>query len=126
MTTAKMTNVKALDYVLTNCELPTDVAEKLEKMKVTFEKKNSSSSGEKKPTATQVANMGLKEQILDFLGTLPVDSDGVTCTEIQKAIPELGNWQVQKTAQLMIQLGTKGSGQVISRKIDGKSLFKLA
>jgi hypothetical protein len=89
-------------------------------------KKNSRSSGSKKPTAEQEANAIFKAHILEFLGTLPADSDGVTCTEIQKAVPGLENWQVQKTSQLMLQLGDKGSGQVINQKIKGKSLFKLA
>ena len=35
----KMTNVKAIDYVLANAELPTDVKEKLVKMKEQFVKK---------------------------------------------------------------------------------------
>ena len=60
----KMTNVKALAYVLENCELTTEVKEKLEKMKIQFEKKN---SAEKKPTATQIANEGIKNIILETL-----------------------------------------------------------
>ena len=57
----KMTNVKALDYVLAHCDLPEDVLAKVEKMKEQFEKKN---GGEKKPTANQVANDGFRNQIL--------------------------------------------------------------
>ena len=33
MTMEKMTNVKAINYVLGNCEVPADVKEKLEKMR---------------------------------------------------------------------------------------------
>jgi hypothetical protein len=118
-----MTNVKALDYVLTNCELPADVAEKLEKMKTAFEKKNSGSSGEKKPTATQVANEDYKAQILEFLANIPADSDGVTCTEILKGVPALADYQVQKVAALVRQL--KAAGRVTSKEVKGKSLFTL-
>ena len=47
----KMTNVKALEYVLTNCaDLPSEVSEKLTSMKASFEKK---ASAERKPTPTQ-------------------------------------------------------------------------
>ena len=46
----KMTNVKAIEFVLTNCNVPADVAEKLTAMKASFEKK---SSAERKPTPTQ-------------------------------------------------------------------------
>ncbi|MDO4802477.1 MAG: hypothetical protein Q4A15_09965, partial [Prevotellaceae bacterium] len=50
-TMEKMTNVKALDFVLTACadKLTPEVAEKLTTMKAQFEKKN---SAERKPTAT--------------------------------------------------------------------------
>ena len=58
----KMTNVKALDYVLAHCELTDEVREKVEKMKAQFEKKNSS---EKKPTAQQVANAAIQTAILE-------------------------------------------------------------
>ena len=38
----KMTNVKALEFVLTNCaDLPSEVTEKLTAMKSSFEKKSS-------------------------------------------------------------------------------------
>ena len=38
----KMTNVKALSYILTNCaDLPKDVKAKVEAMKASFEKKAS-------------------------------------------------------------------------------------
>jgi hypothetical protein len=60
----KMTNVKAIDYVLANAELPTDVKEKLEKMREQFVKKN---SAERKPTATQTENAGLKVAILNAM-----------------------------------------------------------
>ena len=43
----KLTNVKAIEFVIANCtDLPTEVVEKLEKMKASFEKK---ASGERKP-----------------------------------------------------------------------------
>lgn len=58
----KMTNVKALDYVLAHCELTDEVREKVEKMKLQFEKKNSS---EKKLTAQQVANAAIQTAILE-------------------------------------------------------------
>jgi hypothetical protein len=86
-------------------------------------KKNSGSSGEKKPTATQVANEDYKAQILEFLATIPADSDGVTCTEILKGVPALADYQVQKVAALVRQL--KAAGRVTSKEVKGKSLFTL-
>ena len=57
----KMTYVAALNYVLTNCELPTDVSEKLSALCAAQVKRN---SGEKKPSAKQVANADLSEALL--------------------------------------------------------------
>jgi hypothetical protein len=128
----KMTNVKALSFVLENYDLPSDVAEKLEKMKTAAEKK-STSSGSKKMSPTQLENEHFKGLILDFLATIDDDSDGVTCTEILKGIPELNeNYQVQKVTGLVRQLcpatekNPKGTGQVTFKEVKGKNLFRLA
>ena len=51
----KMTNVKALSYILTNCELPEDVKSKVEAMKASYEKK---ASAVRKTTPTQTENAG--------------------------------------------------------------------
>lgn len=65
----KMTNVKALATVLENatvCEiLGTEVVEKLEKIKASYEKK-SATKGERKPTERQLENEGIKAQILEI------------------------------------------------------------
>jgi hypothetical protein len=86
-------------------------------------KKNSGSSSEKKPTATQKDNEGYKELILEYLTTIPADSDGATCTEILKGIPALGEFQVQKVSALMRQL--RAAGRVTSKEVKGKALFSL-
>ena len=62
--TEKMTNRKALTYVMENFALPTDVEEKLSAMLTALDKK---SSGTRKPTANQIANEGLKEAILKVM-----------------------------------------------------------
>ena len=48
----KMTNVKALSYILTSCDLPEDVKAKVEAMKASYEKK---ASAEKKATSEKKA-----------------------------------------------------------------------
>jgi hypothetical protein len=88
-----------------------------------LEKKNSAKTGERKATPNQVENEGYKKLILDFLATLPEDSDGVTCTEIMKNVPALSAFQVQKTSSLVRQL--KNAGQVTSQEVKGRSLFRL-
>jgi len=68
--TEKMTNVKALAFVLENCELPTEIAEKITNIHASYVKKSTASAtGERKPTATQVANETLKEKILAEMKT---------------------------------------------------------
>lgn len=81
-------------------------------------------SGDKKMTAAQQENEGYKAEILEYLRTLPADSDGVTCTEILKSVPSLSAYQVQKVASLVRQL--KLAGQVNAKEVKGKSLFSIA
>ena len=112
----KITNVKALAYVLENCELSAEVKAKLEKMKAQFEKKN---SAEKKPTATQVANEGIKNVILEALG-----EKSMTITEMQKANSELAELSNQKISALIKQMTDNGS--VVREEIKRKAYFKKA
>ncbi len=77
-------------------------------------------SGEKKLTDKQKDNEGYKAQILDFLTNNP----GVTCTIIQKGIPEFAEFNNQKVAALVRQLTE--AGQVVKVMEKGKALFSLA
>lgn len=90
----KITNVKALEFVLANCNLPKEYAEKVEKMKAQFEKKN---SAEKKPTAQQTANLGIANAILENL-----ESDKLyTITEIMKTVPECADLTNQRVSAIV-------------------------
>lgn len=113
----KMTNVKAIAYVIENCEVPQEVMEKLEKIKVSFEKK---SSGERKPTKTQTENEGLKTAILDFMETDVLYSIG----QLTKEVPELVaiGASSQKVSALVKQL--KDSGLVERVEEKRKAYFK--
>ena len=95
----KMTNVKAIEYVIANCEIPTEVAEKLEKMKASFIKK---SSGERKPTKTQAQNEALKPEILDYMEEDVLYSIGQLTKEVP-ALVRIGA-SSQKTSALVKQL----------------------
>lgn len=90
----KMTNVKALDYVLANCELTDEVREKVEKMKAQFEKKNSS---EKKPTAQQVANAAIQTAILEGMEPNRL----YTITELIKEIPSCNDLTNQRVSAIV-------------------------
>lgn len=78
-------------------------------------------SSDKKPTATQAANEGHKALILAFLST---QTEGKTCTEVQKGVPEFSDFNNQKVAALMRQLAD--AGKVVKSVVKGKSLFSLA
>lgn len=82
-------------------------------------KKNS--SGEKKMTKTQEENEGFKQSIVDYLATC---AEPVTCATIHKAIPEFGDYSIQKTSALLRQL--KLDGKVATSESKGKTLFALA
>ena len=112
----KTTNVKALAYVLDNYDLPTEIHAKLEKMKFQFEKKN---SAEKKPTATQIANEGIKNVILEVIG-----EKSMTITEMQKANSELAELSNQKISALLKQMTENGS--VKREEIKRKAYFSKA
>lgn len=81
-------------------------------------KKNTS---DKKPTQIQKENEEHKERILAFLMG---QTEGKTCTDIQKGVPEFAGMNNQKIASLMRQLFD--AGQVIKEVIKGKSLFSIA
>ena len=112
----KTTNVKALAYVLDNYDLPTEIHAKLEKMKVQFEKKN---SAEKKPTATQIANEGIKNLILEVIG-----NSSLTITEMQKINGELAELSNQKISALLKKKDENGS--IVREEIKRKAYFKKA
>lgn len=80
-------------------------------------------SGDKKPTKVQEANEGYKALILQFLMT---QTEGVTCTDILKGIPELENegYGNQKVAALLRPM--LDAKQVTKEIVKGRSLFSLA
>lgn len=82
-------------------------------------KKNASDN--RKPTATQEANVKYRNLIVEFLST---QDSGKTCTEIAKGIDELSDFNNQKIAALMRQLVE--AGKVNKATVKGKSLFTVA
>lgn len=113
----KMTNVKAIEFVLGNCEVPADVKEKLEKMKAQFIKK---SSVERKPTANQTENASLKVAILNAM----VEGKGYTITDLMKAVPELADLSNQRVSAIVRQM--KDEGTVTREEIKRKAYFTKA
>lgn len=109
----KMTNVKALAFVLDNVEgLPDDVTEKLEKMRESYEKKSTT----RKPTAAQVANVELSERVLDFLATV----ESVQAKDIVKPLDLTSS---QKASSLLNSLVK--DGKAFKATVKGSTLFSL-
>ena len=112
----KITNVKALAYVLANTTLPEEVAEKLRTMKAQFEKK---SSAERKPTENQKANAGFETVILQYMDEV---GKPLTVSDIQKGcLPDLSG---QRVSAIVTQL--KNDGLVVRTEDKRKAYFSLA
>lgn len=75
-----------------------------------LEKKN---SADRKPTATQIANDGIKETILDLLVS---SGQKMTISEMMKADEELGNLTNQKVSALVRQLIKEGKVEKTEEK----------
>jgi hypothetical protein len=80
-----------------------------------------SSNVNRKPTAAQVKDDEYRTMMLDFLAT---QSEGVTCTTIQKSIPAFADFTINKVSGLMKAL--VGSGKVNKAKVKGVTLFTIA
>jgi hypothetical protein len=107
----KMTNVKALAYVLANCEIPADVAEKLTNIKTSYEKK---SSGERKPTERQVANKGIQSDILEVMSKEP--DRLFTVSELMKIVPSLDGLSNQRASAIVRGLKEDGLVERVEEK----------
>jgi DNA-binding HxlR family transcriptional regulator len=110
----KMTNSKALAFVLGMEGIPSDVREKLVNIKASIDKKN---SAERKPTATQTENVGLKSAILVGMES----GKAYTIGDLMKAIPELADLTNQRVSALVRQL--KDDGLVTREEIKRKAYF---
>ena len=108
----KFEMLMAISEVKSNPVLSEFIAHELELLA----KKNTS---EKKPTAVQVANEGLKQTIMDVLN----ENGGLmTVTDIQKSCEELAVLSNQKVSALIRQL--KDDGKVEKVEDKRKSYFK--
>jgi hypothetical protein len=111
----KMTNKKALMYVVENfAEMPTDVAEKINAMITSLDKK----SANRKPTKVQEQNEKLKEVILETL-----TDKGMTVSEVIASNKEFDGLSNQKISALLNQMAKAEEIEKVTDK--KKSLFKL-
>lgn len=116
-TTKKMTSKVALDYVLNNCEVPTEIKEKLTAMREALDRK--SANGEKKMTPTQIENLAHKAVLEANLSVEPA-----TISDYIKAISEFAGMTPQKLSPIMNALVEEG--KAVKSTIKGRSYFAKA
>ena len=95
----KMTNKMALNYVLENCELPAEIADKLNAMVVALNKKN---TAERKPTAKQNENAAIRTAIVEFINE-NAEGDGFTCADLLVACPAVEGRSNQYVSAILRQ-----------------------
>jgi hypothetical protein len=111
-----MTNVVALTFVLDNCSLPTEVADKIKAIKTSYEKKSAS----RKPTKTQIENESIKDDILTALGKL---GRKASIAEIKAQMDSLKDLTPQKMSSMLGQLNGAGFVDKVTEK--SKTYFFL-
>ena len=122
MTNKKMTNAMALEIALevlkeTDAEKYTEVIEKLDKMLIQVNKK---SSANRKPTATQLENEGLKEKIVEYLVNT---GNRLTVSEMMKEIEGLKELSNQRVTSLVTFLYKEGK---IDREVEKRKAYFFA
>ena len=115
MTNKKMTKREMFEQIKSHLTDPAEVAFVEHELEL-LAKKN---SGEKKPTAQQVANESLKQTIIEVL----TDNGGLmTVTDVQKSCEELSVLSNQRVSALLRQL--KDDGKVERVEDKRKAYFK--
>ena len=116
----KMTNVKALQYVVDNFkEMPTDVAEKIGNILTTYTKK-SASSADRKPTKEQIANAETGIAVAKWIMENPTTQ--YTVTEILKACPACVDIpSTQKLTPILTKL--VGENTIAKTTVKGRAYY---
>ena len=113
----KFEMLKGIDAVVSNPILAEFIDHELELLA-----RKNASGGEKKMTAVQVANEGLKAEILECMGEHP--NQLFTISEMLKSFPCCAELTNQKVSALVRQL--VADGKVVKVEEKRKSFFKLA
>ena len=95
----KMTNRKALEYVLSNCSIPAEVEDKLNAMIAALDRK---SSTDRKPTAKQTANADVRAALVEFINE-NAEGDGFTCSDLIKVCPAVEGKSNQYVSAILRQ-----------------------
>ena len=88
-----------------------------------LERKSEKKAGDKKPTATQIENEVIKEEILNFMEP----NNLYSISEFQKKVPKCADLSNQKISSLLRQLlPENGTGQIERVEDKRKVFYKLA
>lgn len=112
----KMTYVTAVEFAIDHLDNG-EVVEKLMALRDSLVKRN---AGDRKPSKMQVANEGIKADILAYLA----DGEKHTVTEIMQGVASLEGASNQKAATLVTQL--VNAQLVVREEIKRKAYFSLA
>ena len=107
MTSTKMTNRKAINFVLDNCDVPEEVAEKFKAMLAALDRK---ANAERKPTAKQVANDDIRATLVAFINENAGETEngGFTVTELIKSVDAVADASNQKVSAILRQAVING------------------
>lgn len=117
MANKKMTKKEMFEQIKANYSLTKEEVEFIDHELELLAKKN---SAEKKPTAVQVANEGIKTAIVNGMEV----GKKYTITDLMKTIPECAELSNQRVSALVRQLVTDGSVERTEEK--RKAYFFLA
>jgi hypothetical protein len=118
MANKKMTQRDYFNQILALPDLPADIAEFVKGRIEALDKKAGKSSD--KPTATQIANKGIKSAIVEGM----VEGKQYTITDLIKSNPALAELTNQKVSALVRQL--IADNVVVRTEDKGKAYFSLA
>lgn len=110
----KMTYVDALNYALTNCEMPKEVFERLTDLRDANVKRSS----ERKPTAKQTENIAIKTNLMIAMYAF---AKYVTIDDI-RAKEEFAGMSTQKLSALLSQLMKEG--KIVREEFHHKPHFR--
>ena len=114
MNSKKMTKADYFRQIMTNYDITADERAFIEHELELLAKKN---SAEKKPTAVQVANKGIKDAILDYM----VIGEKYTVTDFMKNVDACEGLSNQRVSALVRQL--KDEGMVVRTEEKRKAYF---
>lgn len=98
-----------------------------ERMAQTIKKNASGSNSERKPTAKQLENAVLKEQIVAIISSA---AEPMTSTDIGKAVGESSNYRISALLGQLVRVTASGkenpNAPLVRTEVKGKAYFSLA